>query len=194
MADYHKLAGMMAHHEELAIFRRFDTLNLKNLLYMQAELIHLEAELRQMELDEKISADPNKPVHPMSVYDLREVTCTGKTTQWAKYQEVQGKLQAYNGAVIQYFALRKVAKPAANSVECLQEWLDRPEGGDFFLKGREADMWETVNDLIALDRRQPSNDALTSLINEKLVPWYHRRWAQRFKVKYYVFGRLSHIN
>ena len=98
MADYHKLAGMMAHHEELAIFRRFDTLNLKNLLYMQAELIHLEAELRQMELDEKISADPNKPVHPMSVYDLREVTCTGKTTQWAKYQEVQGKLQAYSGS------------------------------------------------------------------------------------------------
>ncbi|KAL8983455.1 MAG: hypothetical protein Q9205_002316 [Flavoplaca limonia] len=156
-------------------------MNLKNLLYMQAELIHLEAELRQMELDEKISADPNKPVHPISVYDLREVTCTGKTTQWAKYQEVQGKLQAYNGAVIQYFALRKVAKPATNSVECLQEWLDRPEGGDFFLKGREADTWETVNDLIALDRRRPSNDALTNLINEKLVPWYHRRWAQRFK-------------
>ncbi|KAL8762945.1 MAG: hypothetical protein Q9184_001167 [Pyrenodesmia sp. 2 TL-2023] len=179
MADYHKLAGMMAQHGEAAIFRRFDMLNLKSLLYMQAELVHLEAELHHMELGEMSAADPSKPAYPFSVYDLRE--CSGKVTQWTKYQEVQSKLQAYNCAVLQYFALRKAAKPDTNSVECLREWLDRPEGGDFFLKGREADMWETVEDLISLDCRQPGKDALTMLINEKLVPWYHRRWGYRSK-------------
>lgn len=96
MADYHKLAGMMAHHGEAAIFRRFDTLNLKSLLYMQAELVHLEAELHNMELDEKSAADPSNPAYPFSVYDLRESACSGKVTQWTKYQEVQSKLQAYS--------------------------------------------------------------------------------------------------
>ena len=96
MADYHKLAGMMANHGEVAIFRRFDQLNLKNLLYMQAELIHLEAELHQMELDEKSAANSSKPAYPFSVYDLREAACSGKVTQWTKYQEVQSKLQAYS--------------------------------------------------------------------------------------------------
>ncbi|KAI4198013.1 MAG: hypothetical protein LQ346_002858 [Caloplaca aetnensis] len=150
---------------------------------MQAELVHLEAELHQMELDEKSAAHPNKPAYPFSVYDLRESAGSSKVTQWTKYQEVQSKLQAYNRSVLQYFDLRKAAKPAANSVECLREWLDRPEGGDFFLKGREADMWETVDDLISPDCRQPGKDALTMLINEKLVPWYHRRWGHRFKVE-----------
>ncbi|KAL8978281.1 MAG: hypothetical protein Q9177_006442 [Variospora cf. flavescens] len=173
---------MMAHHGETAIVRRFDTLNLKNILYLQAELIHLEAELHQMELDEKFAADPgSRPAHPFSVYDLREAASSGKATQWTKHQEIQSKLQAYNGAVIQYFALRKAAKPAASSIECLREWLDRPEGGDFFLKGREAEMWDTVEDLLSLDCPQPGKDALTTLINEKLVPWYHRRWGHRFQ-------------
>lgn len=85
--------------------------------------------------------------------------------------------------MIQYSALRKVVKPDANSVECLREWLDRPEGGDFFLKGREADLWEKVEDLVSLDCQQPSKDALTRLINEKFVPRYHRRWVHRFKVR-----------
>lgn len=91
---------MMARHGEVAIFRRFDTLNLKNLLYMQAELLHLEAELHQMERDEKsaaAAADPSKPAYPFSVYDLREAASSGKaTTQWIKYQEVRSKLEAYS--------------------------------------------------------------------------------------------------
>ncbi|KAL8858580.1 MAG: hypothetical protein Q9178_004874 [Gyalolechia marmorata] len=182
MADYQKLAGMMANHGEVAIFRRFDKLNLKNLLYMQAELILLEAELHQMELDEKSAVNSSKPAYPFSVDNLREAACSGKVTQWTKYQEVQSKLQAYNGAVMQYLALRKVVKPDANSVECLREWLDRPEGGDFFLKGREAETWEEVEDFVSLDYQQPRKDALTRLINEKFVPWYHRRWVHRFKM------------
>ncbi|KAI4129924.1 MAG: hypothetical protein LQ338_002009 [Usnochroma carphineum] len=189
MADYHKLACMIATHGEAAIFRRFDTLNIKNLLYMQAELVHLEAELRQIELEEKSSADPNRTAYPFSVYDLRESACSGKVTQWTKYLEIQSKLQAYSmcykqlhrkdGALLQYLALRKVAKPSSNAVEVLQGWLDRPEGGDFFLKGREAYTWEMEKDLVSLNEQQPGQDGLTKLINEKLVPWYHRRWGHR---------------
>ncbi|KAL8991273.1 MAG: hypothetical protein Q9169_007904, partial [Polycauliona sp. 2 TL-2023] len=85
----------MAHHGETAIFRQFKALNLKNLLYMQAELLHLEAEMHQMELDEKSATDPTKPAYPFSVYDLREATDSGKATHWTKYQEIQTKLQAY---------------------------------------------------------------------------------------------------
>lgn len=96
MADYHKLACMIANHGEAAMFRRFDTLQVKVLLYMKAELVNLEAELRQMETDGKFSADPSKTAYPFSVYDLRDSACSGNVTQWTKYQEIQGKLQAYS--------------------------------------------------------------------------------------------------
>ncbi|KAL8939487.1 MAG: hypothetical protein Q9211_002718 [Gyalolechia sp. 1 TL-2023] len=158
MADYNRLASMIAHHGEAAIFRRFDTLNIKNLLYMQAELVHLEAELHQIENDERSSADPSKDLYPFSVHDLRASASGSSVTQWTKYQEIQSKIQMY-------------------------KWLERSEGGNFFLKGREAPIWEAEDDLVSLDSRQRDKDALTSFINEKVVPWYHRRWGYRTKVK-----------
>ena len=60
MGDYTALASMMADHAEAAIFRRFDTLNIKNLLYMQAELVDLEDQLHDIESEDKKSEAPNK--------------------------------------------------------------------------------------------------------------------------------------
>ncbi|KAL8992470.1 MAG: hypothetical protein Q9188_007576, partial [Gyalolechia gomerana] len=182
MADYTRLASMIARYGEAAIFRRFDALNIKNLLYMQAELVHLEAELHQIEKEERSSTDPSKSLHPISVYDLRDSASRGLVTQWTKYQDIQRKIQTYNGALLQYHSLRKIAKPTANTVEFLREWLDRPEGGDFFLKGREATIWDAEDDFVSLESRQSDKDSLTALINEKVVPWYHRRWGHRTKL------------
>ena len=66
-------------------------------------------------------------------------------------------------------------------MDVLREWLDRPEGGDFFLRGREADIWEEERDVIALAPQQAENDCLTRWIGDTLVPWYHYRWGHRYK-------------
>ena len=55
-------------------------------------------------------------------------------------------------------------------MDVLREWLDRPEGGDFFLRGREADIWEEERDVIALAPQQAENDCLTRWIGDTLVP------------------------
>jgi hypothetical protein len=46
MSGYKKLAELMTKHSEVATFKRFDFLNTLNILYMQAELVHLEEEVR----------------------------------------------------------------------------------------------------------------------------------------------------
>ncbi|KAL8701400.1 MAG: hypothetical protein Q9224_000520 [Gallowayella concinna] len=181
MADYHMLACMIAKHGEAAIFRRFDVLNIKNLLYKKAELVHLEAELQRIEKEEKSSTDLSTSAYPFSVYELLEAARSGSGIQWIKYQEIQNKLQAYNVALLQYHALRKIPKPASKTVQVLREWLDRLEGGDFFLGPKEADMWDVEDDLLSLHGRTPDKDRLTRHINEKVVPWYHRRWGHRTK-------------
>lgn len=48
---YPKLAQRMGQIPETAIFRRFGPLSAQNLLYIQAELTHLERRLRKLELD-----------------------------------------------------------------------------------------------------------------------------------------------
>ena len=46
--------------------------------------------------------------------------------------------------------------PLKCDLQFLRDWLDRPEGGDFFLEGLEAEPWEepSSRDLVALCPRR----------------------------------------
>ena len=97
MADYARLATLIATHHELALFRRFDSLNAKNLLYMQAELVHLEAELADIERENKFSGDIDRAAFQVSFFDLKESCTTNKDLQFRKALEVRDKLKEYSG-------------------------------------------------------------------------------------------------
>jgi hypothetical protein len=49
MDGYAQLAWRMSVHGDLAVVRRFAALNIQNILYLQAELVHLEERLREKE-------------------------------------------------------------------------------------------------------------------------------------------------
>ncbi|KAL9014676.1 MAG: hypothetical protein Q9173_000672 [Seirophora scorigena] len=126
MANYNKLASLMGEHHELAILRNFQRSNTKNLLYMQAEILHLEKEIQVIEVEDQTSNDET-------------------------------------------------------NLNTLQEWLDRPEGGDFFLQGREADMWNCRDDVLTFPWCQAERDLLTGFVSDFVVPWYHtfcHRWLK----------------
>lgn len=48
MEAYAKVASLIGSQEEFAIFRRFRVRNMQGLLYLQAEIIHLEEELNEL--------------------------------------------------------------------------------------------------------------------------------------------------
>lgn len=104
MADYNKLADLVSAHEELAIFRRFGRLNAKNLLYLQADLAHLESELENIELEDKHSEDSEKSAYGNSLFDLRDSEGTCKDLQWRKVLEIRKKLRAYSTLLLDRFA------------------------------------------------------------------------------------------
>jgi hypothetical protein len=58
MSGYEKLAGLMAKHAEVSTFHRFDFLNTLNILYLQAELVHIENELRDSMKEDLESTNP----------------------------------------------------------------------------------------------------------------------------------------
>ncbi|KAI4128688.1 MAG: hypothetical protein LQ338_002635, partial [Usnochroma carphineum] len=95
MASYNKLAALMGEHQELATFRRFQRLNVKSLLYMQAEILHLESELEIIEFDDQTSGDKFRASLNVSVFNLKESSGLPHGVQWAKVLEIQEKLQAY---------------------------------------------------------------------------------------------------
>ena len=85
-------------------------------------------------------------------------------------------------ALLRYVQLQKISKPYANHINLLKEWLDRPEGGDFFLRGYEAEIWQDDGDIIALSDAHIGQDSCTRFINGRIAPLYHHLFGLSFRV------------
>jgi hypothetical protein len=97
MAGYSRLAALMGNHHDLAIFRQFSVLNAKNLLYMQGELTHLEAELKMIALENQNSSDPEKMAFERSITTLMGPhQSKDGHDHWATILEIREKLKAYS--------------------------------------------------------------------------------------------------
>jgi hypothetical protein len=115
MEGYTKLATLMGAYPEVAIVRRFASLNMQNVLYLQAELVHLESRLREIEEEDKKSGDENKKDRDFDWFQLSSLVdgpVTGgnaagngrpgtagpkqATKRWAIVLEIREKLKEYS--------------------------------------------------------------------------------------------------
>lgn len=96
-ANYHRLADLMDKGKDLAIFRRFDDLNIMCLLSMQAKLRSLEKQYRDRceEDDEPNTGD----AMPFSTYfKSLHATRESGSMQIRLLDEIQAKLAAYSSS------------------------------------------------------------------------------------------------
>ena len=76
MEGYEKLANLVSASRGINIYRQFAALHAKNLLYMQAELTHLEAQLSDLIREDRASAiagDAEKEMFPFSWSGLKSI-------------------------------------------------------------------------------------------------------------------------
>ena len=101
MEGYDKLASFIALDPSLSMYRRFASLSAKNLLYMQAELVHLEAQSKDLALEDLNSGEGEKNRFPFSVWHLKYAPSMGEneheenSMQWLKALEVRRLLGEY---------------------------------------------------------------------------------------------------
>lgn len=99
MDGYPKIAGLMSRHHELAIFRRFDELNYRNILYLQAELVQLEDELREIATQDQES--PSRTLYARDWSSLAQSESEGDgRLQWQKVLLIREKLEKYSKLVL----------------------------------------------------------------------------------------------
>lgn len=77
----------------LGIFRQFAELNAQKLVYMQAEILCLEQELKFLTERDERGPDPTAKRFARSVWEMRRV---GNSVQWAKILEIRDKLNDYS--------------------------------------------------------------------------------------------------
>lgn len=101
MEGYAKLASLMGPHPEVAILRRFGALNAQNLLYLQAELVALEDDLRAIAAEDSASDDPDRAIYSRDWYTLsksKSRTADGEDAgrQWQTVLCIREKLKEYS--------------------------------------------------------------------------------------------------
>jgi hypothetical protein len=99
---YSKLASLMGQNPEVAIFRRFNKLNARNLLYLQAELAELEERLERATKADQDASDPNRKIYDRHWLSLSECGTTpgGDPEQWNLVLEMRAKLKEYSEWVL----------------------------------------------------------------------------------------------
>jgi hypothetical protein len=85
----------MGNHHEMAVFRGFQVLSFQNLLYQQAELIELEAELQALALADKSSDHPCRKLYEKHWRLLGRSAGDGNGEQWQKVLQIRAKLREY---------------------------------------------------------------------------------------------------
>jgi hypothetical protein len=91
---YAKVAGLISNFPELANFRRFQTLNIQNLLYMQAEITHLECDLKELAIKDLRSG--KNLDHHYDWWSLAHDESESARQQWQLIQEIRSKLEKYS--------------------------------------------------------------------------------------------------
>jgi hypothetical protein len=94
MEGYAKVASLMGMHPEFGILRRFQALNMQNLLYLQAEITHLEAELHSIAKEDIASG--KMPGHTHDWWTLSQGHEFGDAKQWQMALEIREKLEKYS--------------------------------------------------------------------------------------------------
>jgi len=90
---YHRLADLMGHYSEAAIFRRFGALNMLNLLSLQAELVDLQVQFRDVWIEDETSSDNSEKLFSTHFRTLRK---SEDSHHLKMLIEIRQKLQEYS--------------------------------------------------------------------------------------------------
>lgn len=94
---YPTLAARMSLIPEVAIFRRFGSANAQNLLYMQAEILHMENTLRSYQIRDSNSQDHRTAWHVADWWHMAHAHEQDRNDeQWKLVQDIRQKLKEYS--------------------------------------------------------------------------------------------------
>ncbi|CZS91421.1 uncharacterized protein RAG0_02054 [Rhynchosporium agropyri] len=141
---YRSAAAHVAVSTELANFRKFANLNMRNLLCMQTELIMLEATVD--ELDQQDASEKASEIFLRSWEAVLRGTSERDRTRRETALTVRKKLQEYNEALVVQTQILNLEPPSKRVLGVHKDWLD------------------SCDDLIALAGADRARDPLTSFL------------------------------
>ncbi|KAF2439438.1 hypothetical protein P171DRAFT_369901 [Karstenula rhodostoma CBS 690.94] len=169
------LAGEMEQSPETAIFRRFASLNARNLLYLQQELIDMENRLKQLEYRDSVSDKGWRKHYAKNSASLRGSIAFDDPAQWTLMLQIREKLKEYNKTLVYQSLMYKLPRPDDYDVTDIRNFIYSTQGMSGPFNPKEVGPWGTPQapnhhapDLITL-RPRKKEDQFSSFISEKAI-------------------------
>ncbi|KAF1917581.1 hypothetical protein BDU57DRAFT_493695 [Ampelomyces quisqualis] len=138
---YPRLAERIAAKPETGVYRRFDALNARHVLYLQAELCVHEAELRDQEIEDQQDKTGKRSQYALDYQCFLQEPSNMNKPQFKLVQKMHAKLAEYNDALIQTSLLHKLEAPDKFDLDDIQLFLSSDDMGPNEMKGLDADSW-----------------------------------------------------
>ncbi|EUC42999.1 hypothetical protein COCMIDRAFT_102020 [Bipolaris oryzae ATCC 44560] len=165
---YPMLAERIALKPQTAIYRRFDALNSRRILYLQAELCSLESRLRKMEEqeDQENKRDKRRFTEFAVDYNCMLKAKDGEGKPHLELLERIGeKLSQYNEALLQVSNLSQIPAPQKFDLADIQHFLDSKAMESNLLNGIDSPTWGSCDksgdhapDLVGVHPRPKADD------------------------------------
>jgi hypothetical protein len=155
-----QVAELMSNIPDFASFNRFSVLQIKSLLYYQAELEILKAELREEELEDYRRGDERAIDYAKRADFLVRSRNRPNHRQWEVVVEIRRVLKEYSTtlpplsflqsltsctideALLQFSQVSALQQPEGYNVDSLRTWLRHPEAGNLCIGGKnEHNTW-----------------------------------------------------
>ncbi|KAF2852198.1 hypothetical protein T440DRAFT_466903 [Plenodomus tracheiphilus IPT5] len=156
------------------IYKRFDELAARNLIYLQSELVELQSKQRAFD-EEDLTSDLYTKQRARNFADFDKAVQAGDSKQkerWNLMLEIREKLKEYREAMLLESTMASLPSPQKSVMRAFrQEFYNQHKGrGEPFptLGGNSASLYDDIDDLVAL-RILEDSDRLTNFTQEHLA-------------------------
>ncbi|KAJ8106799.1 hypothetical protein OPT61_g9302 [Boeremia exigua] len=161
-----------------------------SLLSLQAELVDLQAQLRDMWAEDDELGDADEKRFSTYFRVLRGSGNPEDCMQYAKLVEMRTKLREYRKTEKEKFGMKNMPAPEQADLRFLRGWLDGIGEGDGFLEGNEAFTWQLPSkdpqqnhkalerDMMRLHKASAEQDIFSRVLSSSLLDLW--AWMRSF--------------
>jgi len=183
MTGYTKLASFMSNDH--AVFKKFRTLAIRDLLYLQAELVDLAHRYDEIAKSDARQQDERKNYGGQWYLLNSSKSRDFGGQQWELALTIRDRLREYYSALEQYQRIASSPKPRESDLQPLRDWIiDPDQGGKYGLIGRDLGGFlqkgvyesEFKDDLIMPIAHRGEDDVFTRIMKGPMLRALHRVW------------------
>ncbi|KAL2063967.1 hypothetical protein VTL71DRAFT_4461 [Oculimacula yallundae] len=162
------------------IYRLFDELSSRSLVFYQAELAELEEQLKDIDEEDSAARDDDSVQCQKEWSEFERSAEQGikkEQRRMDRVMKIRGKLEKYHSALANHRTLLTAPPPSSSTVEAFRNWFfhntsgENPDCTNGRTWGASARAYDDIHDLVAL-RVPADQDLISSFVQNNLAIFF----------------------